>query len=120
MSSAIPSPSGQAPGGADESASGAPACPLDELQFLLLRQAVIRRRPIRRAARVARSSAWTILVIGLAGWPVAMLVPSLTGFFVVAGISFVGVMEYIGSGRMWRGERSAPGFLARTSCCSCW
>jgi len=47
---------------------------------------------------------------GLAG---GMLVPSLTGFFVVAGISFVGVMEYIGSGRMWRGERSAPGFLAR-------
>jgi hypothetical protein len=90
-----------------------PASPLDEMQFLVLRQAVIRRRPIRRAARVARWSAWTILVIGLAGWPVLLLAPSLSSLVVVCGICAIGVMEYIGAGKLQRGQRDAPAFLAR-------
>jgi len=90
-----------------------PASPMDEMQFLVLRQAVIRRRPLRRAARVARFSAWSILVIGLGGGPVLLLAPSLSGLVVVCGICAVGVMEYIGADKLRRGQRDAPAFLAR-------
>ena len=90
-----------------------PASPMDEMQFLVLRQAVIRRRPLRRAARVARFSAWTILVIGVGGWPVLLFSPSLSGLVVVGGICLIGVLEYVGADKMRRGQRDAPAFLAR-------
>lgn len=106
----IPGPVQSPPSGATSRESGVP---LDDMQLLLLRQAVVRRRPVRRAAWVAFTSAWTILVIAVLAWPVVMLMPSPVGLVVVAGITLVGVMEYIGSGRMWRMERSAPAFLAR-------
>jgi hypothetical protein len=83
------------------------------MQFLVLRQAVIRRRPIRRAARVARWSAWTILVIGMAGWPVLLLAPSISSLVAVCGICAIGALEYVGAGKLQRGQRDAPAFLAR-------
>ncbi|HSW44223.1 MAG TPA: hypothetical protein VLM89_01475, partial [Phycisphaerae bacterium] len=81
-----------------------PACPLDEMQFLILRQAVIRLRPIRRAAGVARGSALTILIVALAGWPILLFAPSLPGLAMVGGISAIGGMEYFGAIRMRRAD----------------
>ncbi len=101
------------PSGMPGESAGLPASPLDEMQFLTLRQAVIRRRPIRRAARVARGSAWTILIVGFSGWPALFFMPSMSGLLVVAGICGVGALEYIGAGKMHDGDPSAPRFLAR-------
>ncbi len=88
------------------------ASPLTEAHFRLLRQAAETRRPIRSAARTARSSAITILVVGAIGIPILIFSPSWLGLLVVAGICTVGVIEYIGSRRMRRADPSAAAFLA--------
>lgn len=109
-SPSIPDPAGAAPTGVFATLPGSP---LDELQFLMLRQAAIRRRPICRAARLAYKSAWTILIVGFLGWPTLLYMPSLSGLAVVAGICGIGALEYIGAGKMHDGLRAAPKFLAR-------
>jgi len=90
-----------------------PASPLDESHFQLLRQVTEGRRPIRNAARTARISAITILVIGAVSTPLLLLSPSWQGLFAVAGIWAIGVFEYIGSQRMRQGLPSAAAFLGR-------
>jgi hypothetical protein len=92
--------------------AGEHTSPLNEAQFHSLRQAAAARRPIRNAARTARSSAITILVIGAIGIPILIVSRSWLGLLVVAGICAVGVVEYLGSRRMRRGEPSAAAFLA--------
>lgn len=98
---ARPLPAGQTPS------------PLTEAHFKLLRQAVAARKPVHNAARTARGSATTILVIGVASIPIAVLYPSWLGTAVVAGICTVGVIEYIGAQRMRRGDPAAAVFLGR-------
>lgn len=89
----------------------APPAPLTEDDFALLRRAVVCRRPVRNAARTARFSALTILVIGVAGIPLAVLSPSWLGTVMVAGICAIGAVEYVGARRMQRGLISAAGLL---------
>ena len=90
-----------------------PASPLDESHFQFLRHVTERRRPIRNAARTARASAITILVIGAGSTPLLLFSPSCQGLLVVAGIWVIGVREYIGSQRMRQGLPSAAVFLGR-------
>jgi hypothetical protein len=87
--------------------------PLTEAHFQLLRQAAAARLPVRSAARTARGSAVTILVIGVASIPLAVLYPSWLGTAVVGGICTIGVIEYIGAKRMRRGDPAAAVFLGR-------
>ncbi len=91
----------------------AAADPLSPEHHRLLRQAAAARRPIRRAARVARSSAITILAIGTLGVPFLIFWPSWLGLLVVVGIATVGIVEYVGARRMRRGEPTAAAFLGR-------
>jgi hypothetical protein len=87
--------------------------PMVEAQFLLVRQALAARQPIRSAARTARRSAVTTLVIGAGSVPVAVLFPSWLGIVVALGICTIGAIEYAGARRMQRGLPSAAAFLAR-------
>jgi hypothetical protein len=84
-----------------------------EAQFLLVRQALAARQPIRSAARTARRSAVTTLVIGAGSVPVAVLFPSWLGILVALGICTICAIEYAGARRMQRGLPSAATFLAR-------
>ena len=80
---------------------------MNEAHYRLWREVVAARRPAQRAARVARSSAVTILLIGAGGIVVAVAYPSLWGSLVVAGVCIVGAVEYVGARRLRRGEPSA-------------
>jgi hypothetical protein len=84
-----------------------------EAQFLLVRQALAARQPIRSAARTARRSAISILVIGAGSVPVAVLFPSWLGILVALGICTIGAIECVGARRMQRGLPSAATFLGR-------
>jgi len=88
-----------------------PVSPLDESHFRLLRQITEQRRPIRKAARTARGSAITILVIAAASAPLLIFSPTWQALLIVAGIGVIGVREYIGAQRMRQGIPSAATFL---------
>ncbi len=85
--------------------------PLTEAHFRIVRQVVAARGPVRRAAKTARGSAFTILVVGVVSIPIALIFPTWLGIVVVTGICTIGVREYIGAGRMRRAEPSAAAYL---------
>lgn len=88
-----------------------PVSPLSEARFHALRAAVAARRPVQRAARTARGSAMSMLVIAAASVPLVVLYPSWLGAAVVTGIGILGVLEYMGARRMRRADLSAARFL---------
>ena len=87
--------------------------PLGEEHHTLLRQAVAARRPVRKVAGTARTSAITTLLIGAASVPFVIFSPSAVSLLVVAGICTVGVVEYRGAQRIRRGEPDAAVLLGR-------
>jgi hypothetical protein len=93
--------------------AGPTPSPLTEDHYQLLRRAVAARQPVRSAARTARGSAITILVVGVGSIPLAVLYPSWLGTAVVAAICTIGVIEYIGARRIQRGDPAAAVFLGR-------
>jgi hypothetical protein len=95
------------PAGSDDSLG-----PLREEHYRALRVAIGARRPIQRAARTARGSALTTLLIGGLGAVVSLIWPSWINWVMAAGIGVIGLVEYVGAGRMRRGERSAATLLA--------
>ena len=90
-----------------------PDMPLTEEQFTLLRRAVTARRPVQKAARNARISAITILVVALGSVPLVLLSPDWLSLLMIAGIGTIGIIEYVGANRVRRGLPSAARFLAR-------
>ncbi len=90
-----------------------PAEPLTDVHYRLLRQAAATRRPIKNAARTARGSAITILVIGVAGIPLALIFPSWLSLLMTAGICAIGVVEYVGARRIQQGLPSAAVLLGK-------
>ncbi len=91
--------------------SGQTAQPLTETHFQVIRQAVAARRPVQKAARVARGSALTLLVIAALGLPLALAFPGWLAWLMVGGIGIIGMVEYVGAGRMRKGLPSAAGLL---------
>jgi len=89
-----------------------PASPLSESDFLLLRQVVAARRPVRQAARVAHISAVTILAVGVLSLPCLLWVPGWLNMGIVFGICVIGLLEYSGAARMRQGVPEAAGMLA--------
>lgn len=89
------------------------AAPLDENDFLLIRQAVARRKTIRNAARTALGSSVTMLLIGVSALPLVFLWPSWAGVLVTVGLCIISVVEYRGYQRMRKGDPSAARFLGR-------
>jgi len=87
------------------------ASPIGEREWGLVREAAVRRRKVKRAARVALASAITTLAIGVAALPFVLVSPSFSGLVVVAGILVVGVREWKGYGKMRRAEAGAPAYL---------
>ena len=94
-----------------EAAANAAAAPIGEGELALIRQAVARRRKVKRAAGVARGSAIVTLAIGLAALPFVVVSPSLSGLVAVAGIIAVGVREWMGYGKMRRADPGAARHL---------
>ena len=101
------------PGVTDSSpgAGGGLGPPIGEGELALIREAVVRRRKVKSAADVARSSAIVALVIGFLALPFVLLSPSLSGVVVVAGVIAVGVREWTGYKKMRRAEAGAAGHL---------
>jgi len=85
--------------------------PLDESDYLLIRQAAVRRRPLRRATRTALMSSVATLVIGISAIPFVLLWPSWQGGLVAAGLCVIGVVEYKGYQRMRRADPNAARML---------
>ena len=89
------------------------SAPLREEDFLLVRQAALRRRPIQGAARTAHTSAIVMLAIGVSAVPLSLLWPSWDGILTAAALCAVGVLEYEGFRRMRRADPAAARFLGR-------
>jgi len=87
------------------------ASPIGEREWGLVREAVVLRRKVKRAAGTARGSAIVTLVIGLLALPFVVVSPSFSGLVVVAGILVVGVREWKGYGKMRRAEAGAASYL---------
>lgn len=86
--------------------------PLEESDFERIREAVKAHKAVRRATRTALSSASVTLVIAFAAMPFTLIWPSVSGLLVLAGISAVGIVEFLGYQRMRRADPSAPKMLA--------
>ncbi|MBN2447971.1 MAG: hypothetical protein JXO22_14665 [Phycisphaerae bacterium] len=87
--------------------------PLSEEHYHQLRLAAIGRQPVLKAARAARASAITILVIGLSGLPVALLFPGWLSFLTTVGITVIGTVEWVGARRLREADPGAATFLGR-------
>ncbi len=93
--------------------SGESAAPLTEDDFALIRQATGRRKAIRKAAKVAKRSATTTLVIGALAVPFVLLSFSLSGLVMAAGLIVVGSIENRGHRMLLRADPAGPKLLAR-------
>ncbi|RPI60832.1 MAG: hypothetical protein EHM48_06605 [Planctomycetaceae bacterium] len=87
--------------------------PLGESEFAAIRHATDRYQPLRRAARVAKSSSIITLFIGITAIPLVLFWPSWDSALVTLGLCIIGVVEYKGSGRIRRAETNAGAFLAK-------
>ena len=94
-----------------ESKAPARQAPLEETDFLLIRQAAFRRKAVKNAARTASASAATTLVIVFAAVPLLIFWPSWSGVMVVAGLSVIGAVEFRFSRRMRRADPAAARVL---------
>ena len=91
--------------------------PLAEADFLLLRQAAVRRRAVRAAATTAKASAVVTLVIGASSVLFVLIWPSWDGAIVSVGLCAIGVVEYLGSRRMRLADPSAARLLGANQLC---
>lgn len=88
-----------------------PASPLDESHFQLIQLAARQRQPVLKAAKRAKGSAITILVIAACSVPFVLFSPGWLDFMAVAGIALIGVREYIGAQQMRQGKPEAASYL---------
>jgi len=100
------------PQGPPDGASGVEAPPLNEEHYRILREASAARAPLRAAAATARFSACTLLIIGLAGVPVLLFLPSLTNLVIVGCLCAAGMVEWHGARRLRCAEIGAAEQLA--------
>ncbi len=111
-SAPVPAARPACPQAPPEGASGVEAPPLNEEHFRILREASAARAPLRAAAATARFSACTLLIIGLAGAPVLLFLPSLTNLVIVGCLCAAGVVEWHGARRLRCAETGAAEQLA--------
>jgi hypothetical protein len=95
----------------------AAAGPLSEGDMAAIRLAVALRRPITRAARIARSSAITTLVIAACAVPCLLFSPSLSSLVITAGLTVAGVIEFRASRKMSQAEPGVHRVLGRNQLC---
>jgi hypothetical protein len=85
--------------------------PLNKAHFMLVRDAVMRRKIIRHSAAVAKFSAVVMLIIGIPALIATIFAPSWQNYLVSAGMCVIGIIEYRGSGRLRRADVKATGIL---------
>jgi len=85
--------------------------PLQESDFIRIRQALVQRLAVKRAARTAMTSAVITLIIGGASLPLTLLCSDLASVLIAAAICAIGVMEYLGCRKMRRADPSAARHL---------
>jgi len=88
-----------------------PASPLLESHFQQIQLAHLQRRPILKAAKRARGSAITILVIAAGSVPFVLISPGWLDLLIVAGLGVIGAREYIGAQQMRQGLPTAAKYL---------
>jgi hypothetical protein len=81
--------------------------PLSKAHFEMVRDAVNRRKIVRRAVRVAKSSAVVTLIIGIPALITTIFMPSWQSYLVSAGLCVIGIIEYRLSGRLRRADTKA-------------
>jgi hypothetical protein len=109
---APPPPAPASPAKVVPERSAGVASPLGEADYAAVRQAVVDRRAVQRACHTALSSAIVTLLIGASSFPFVLLWPSASSLFIVAGISAIGVMEFLGYRRLRKADPAAPKALA--------
>jgi hypothetical protein len=85
--------------------------PLSNAQHALVRDAVNRRRIVKRAGTVARSSAVVMLIIGVTALMTTTFWPSWQSYLISVGLCIVGIVEYKGSSQLRRADIKAPRIL---------
>jgi hypothetical protein len=88
-------------------------CPLDERDYLLIRQATVRHKAIRTAARTALASSVTTFLIGILAVPFVLLWPSWEGAVIAVGLCLIGMVEYMGCAKIRRADPAAAGTLGK-------
>ena len=107
------SPAAQVAGPQRHSTQAPSGASLSEDDFALVREATIRRKAIRKAAKVAKGSATTTLIIGALAVPFVLLSFSLSGLMITAGLLVVGTIERRGHRMLLAADPAAPKLLAR-------
>ena len=79
----------------------------------MIRSAALSRRVINKAAKTARATGTTTLIIGILAVPVVLLSPSAFGAVIAGGICVIGAMELAGSRKMREADPTAATFLGR-------
>ena len=87
------------------------AGPLSEADFQAVRQAVVRRKAIRNASRVANGSATIAIVLGAAIFLLSLWMQSFASAVAAIIVCAAGFVEFLGYCRMRRAQRSAPVIL---------
>ena len=89
------------------------AGPLASADYAAVRQALAARRPVQRAARIARASAISTLLIGAISLPIVVLSPSWMGAVATVALFTVGAIEYRGADLLSKAQLRAASLLAR-------
>lgn len=91
--------------------SAEPVSPLNEADYQAIRRAAVAHRPVRNAARIAMTSAFTILVVAALAVPFVVLSPGIANLVIAAGLGIIGYLEYAGARKMRRGLPEAASHL---------
>ena len=92
-------------------ASAERPCPLNESDFLVVRQAAVRRKAVRAAAHTSLVSAVITMGIGVLALVLSALWGDWGGALVAMGVCTVGAVEYLGHRRMRRADPAAARML---------
>jgi hypothetical protein len=88
-----------------------PVSPLSEVHFHAIRDALAIRGPIHRAARIARRSAGSILVVAILAVPFVIFRPTVTDVVAVVALFVIATLEYRGARKMAKGLPDAASHL---------
>ncbi|MCP4606645.1 MAG: hypothetical protein GY847_40085 [Proteobacteria bacterium] len=89
------------------------SAPLNDSDYLLIRQATVHYKAIRTSARTALTSSVITFLIGISAVPLVLLWPSWEGAIIAVGLCLVGIVEYMGYRKMRRADPAAARILGR-------
>ncbi len=93
------------------------AGPLSQADMAAIAYAITLRKPLVRAAHIARASAISTLLIAAIALPCLLIWPSLSGLIIAAGLATVGIIELKASPQVLAAKAGIHRTLARNQLC---